>query len=91
MDKLNPKNMTITLPLSQSDDHRLSDISKLSQDDFKIAKSKKTKIIPEPLVTAPEVTQDQDHMEKGDKFGSSIEGSKKTSVCVSPLVWRWSL
>ena len=76
--------MTITLPLSQSDDHSLSNISKLSQDDFKIPKRKKTNIIPEPLVTAPEVTQDQDDMKKGDKVGSSIEVSKKTSACVTP-------
>ena len=54
--------MTITLPLSQSDDYSLSNISKLSQDDFKTPKRKKTKIIPKPLVTAPEVTQDQDDM-----------------------------
>ena len=66
--------MTITLPLSKSDDHSLSKISKLSQDDFKIPKKKKTKIIPKPLVTAPKVTQDQDDMEKVDKVGSSIEG-----------------
>ena len=45
---------------------------------------KKTKIIPEPLVTAPEVTQDQDDMGKDDKFDSSIEGSKQRSVCVTP-------
>ena len=76
--------MTLTLPLSQSDDHILSNISKLSQDDFKIPKREKTKIIPEPLVTAPEVTQDQDDMKKGDKVGSSIEVSKKTLVCVTP-------
>ena len=25
-------------------------------------------------------------MEKGDKVGSSIEGSKQTSVCVTPLI-----
>ena len=49
-------------------------------------KKKKSKTIPEPLVTAPEVTQDPDDMEKGDKGGSSIEGSKKTSVCVTPLL-----
>ena len=40
--------------------------------------------IPEPLFTAPEVTEDPDDMEKGDKVGSSIEGSKKTLVCVTP-------
>ena len=39
---------------------------------------------PEPLVTAHEVTQDPDDMEKGDKVGSSIEGSKKKTVCVTP-------
>ena len=36
-----PKYMKITLPLSQSDDHSLSDISKLSRDDFKITKREK--------------------------------------------------
>ena len=77
--------MKITLPLSQSDYHSFSNISRLSQEYFKIPKMKK-KTIPEPLVTAPEVTQDPDDMEKGDKVGSSIEGSKKTSVCVTPLL-----
>ena len=47
---------------------------------------KKTKIIPGPLVKAPKVTQDQDEMEKDDKVSSSIEGSKQTSVCVTPLL-----
>ena len=41
----------------------------------KFLRRKKTKIIPEPLVTAPEVTQYQDDMEKY-KVGSSIEVSK---------------
>ena len=31
-----------------------------------------------------EVTQDPDDTEKGDTVGSSIEGSKKSSVCVTP-------
>ena len=66
--------MKITLPLSQSDDHSFSNIYILSQDDFKIPKRKKTKIRPEPLVTAPEVTQYQYDMEKYDKVGSSTEG-----------------
>ena len=86
LDKPNPKDMKITLPLSKSDDHSFSNISRLSQEDFKIPKKKKTRIIPKPLVTAPEVTQDPDDMEKGDKVGSSIEGSKQTSVCVTPLL-----
>ena len=66
--------MKITLPLSQSDDHIFSNISRLSQEDLKNPKKKKSKTIPEPLVTAPEVTQDPDDMEKGDNVGSSIEG-----------------
>ena len=61
-------------------------MSRLSHKYDKIPKKKKTKKIPEPLVTAPEVTQDPDDMEKGDKVGSSIEGSKKISVCVTPLL-----
>ena len=58
----------------------------LSQEDFKILKKKKTKTIPKHLVTAPEVTQDPDDMETGDKVGSSIEGSKQRSVCVTPPI-----
>ena len=56
--------MKITIPISQSDDHSLSNISILSHEDVKIPKKKKTKTVPEPLVTAPEVTQDPDDMEK---------------------------
>ena len=42
------------------------------------------KKITKPLVNANEVTQDPDDMEKGDNVGSSIEGPKETSVCVTP-------
>ena len=73
-DKPNPKDMKITLPLSKSDDNSFSKISRLSHKDYKIPKKKKPNKILEPLVTAPEVTQDPDDMEKGDKVGSSIEG-----------------
>ena len=45
---------------------------------------KKGKKTPKTLATAHEVTQDPNDMEKGDKVGSSIKGSKKTSVCVTP-------
>ena len=76
--------MKITLPLSKSDEKCFSNMSRLPHEDEKIPKKKKPKIIPEPLVTAPEVTQDPDDMEKGDKVGSSIEGQKKTSVFVTP-------
>ena len=76
--------MKITLPLSKSDKNSFTKMYRLSHEDDKIPKKKKTNKIPEPLVTAPEVPQDPDDMEKGDKVGSSIEGSKKTSVCVTP-------
>ena len=59
-------------------------MSRLSHEDDKIPKKKKPRKKPEPLVTAHEVTQDPDDMEKGDKFGSGIEGSKKTPVYVNP-------
>ena len=54
-----------------------------SHEDDSIPRNKQKKKIPEPLVTAHEVTQDPDDMEKGDNVGSSIEGTKKTSVCVT--------
>ena len=73
-DKPNPKDVKITLPLSKSDENRFSNMSRLSQEGYKITKKKKPKTTPEPLVTANEVTQYPDDMEKGDKFGSSIEG-----------------
>ena len=57
-------------------------MSKFSHENDKIPR-KKTKIIPGPLVKAPKVTQYQDDMEKDYKVGSSIEGSKQISVCVT--------
>ena len=77
MDKLNSKNTKITLPLSQSDDHSFSKLSILSQDDFKIPKRKKTKTITESLVTAPEVTQDQDDMEKVIKLAVALKDQNR--------------
>ena len=64
LDKPNPTYMKITLPLSKNNDHSFSKMSRLSHEDDKIPKKKKTKTIPEPSVTAPEVTQDPDDMEK---------------------------
>ena len=78
--------MKITLPSSKSDDHSLSSMSEFSHEYDTMPRRKKTKITPKPLVTAPEVTQDQDDMEKDDKVGSSIEGSKQRSLCVTPLL-----
>ena len=76
--------MKITLPLSQSDDHSLSRMSKCFHENYKIPRGKK--IIPGPLFKAPKVTQDQYDMEKDDRVSSSIEGSKQRSVCVTPLL-----
>ena len=78
--------MKITLPLSQSDDHSFFKHFQIITGIFKNSEEEKKKTIPKPLVTAPEVTQDPYDMEKGDKFGSIIEGSKNTSVCVTPLL-----
>ena len=55
-----------------------------SHDDDSIPRKKQKKKIPQPLVTAHEVTQDPNDMEKGDKVGISIEVNKKASVCVTP-------
>ena len=40
--------------------------------------------MPEPLVTENKVTQDPDGMKEDDNVGSSIEGTKKTSLYVTP-------
>ena len=77
LDKPNPKDMKITLTVPKSDENIFLSMSRLSHEDEKIPKKNKTKTIPEPLVTAPEVTQDPYDMEKGDKVRSSIEGSKR--------------
>ena len=63
-DKPNPKYMKIPLPLSKSNGNSFSNMSRLSHEDEKNPMKKKPKKITEPLVTAPEVTQDPDDMEK---------------------------
>ena len=83
-DKPNPKDIKITLPLSKSDEERFSSMSQEDKIIPRKPSKKKKRKIPEPLVTAHEVTQDPYDTEKGDKVGSSIEGSKKTTVCVTP-------
>ena len=73
-DKPNPKDMKITLSLSKSDE---KSFSSMSQEDDSIPRSLVRKKTQDHLVTAHQVTQDPDDMEKVDKIGSSIEGSKK--------------
>ena len=59
LDKVDPKDMKITLPSSKSDDRSLSSMSNYSHETDRIPKKKKPKIIPGPLVKAPKVTKDQ--------------------------------
>ena len=66
----------MTLPVPKSDEKSLSSMSH-EYDRIPRKPSKKKNKIPEPLVTAHQVTQYPDDMEKGDKIGSSIEESKK--------------
>ena len=75
--------MKTTLTIPKSDEKIFSSMSRSHECDS-IPRKKPKKKIPEPLVTAHEVTQDPDDMEKGNKVGSSIERYKKTSVCVTP-------
>ena len=83
-DKPNPKYMKITLPLSKSDENRFSNMSRLSQEDYKIPMKKKPKKIPEPLVAVPEVIQDPDDMEKVIKLAVALKDLKNIPVCVTP-------
>ena len=77
MDKPNPKDIKITLPLSKSDENSFSKMSRLSHEDDKIPKNKKPKKIPEPLVTAPEVTQDPDDIEKVIRLEVALKYQKR--------------
>ena len=77
--------MKITLPETTCDDQSFSSMS-ASPEEGRIPKKQRNKI-PEPLVTEHKVTQDPDDMKEDDNVGSSIEGTKKQSVCVTP---HWS-
>ena len=54
-----------------------------SHEEGRISKKQRNKV-PEPLVARNKVTQDPDDMKEDDKVGSSVEGNRKTSVCVTP-------
>ena len=69
--------MKITLPSSKSDDHSLSSMPKFYHEYDKIPRKKKTKIIPEPLVTATEVTQDTDGMENVIKLAVALKDQNR--------------
>ena len=78
-----PKDMKIKIPETNRDDKSFSSMS-ASHDKGRIPRKKPKNKVPEPLVIANKVTQDLDDMKEDDNVVSSIEGTKKTSVCVNP-------
>ena len=64
LDKVDPKNMKITLPSSKIDKHSLSIMSKHSHETDSIPRIKKLRTIPAPIVKALKVTQYEYDMEK---------------------------
>ena len=73
--------MKITLPVTTRDDKILSSMS-VSHEEGRIPKRQRNKV-PEPFFAANKVTQDPDDMKEDDNVGSSIEVTKKQSVCVT--------
>ena len=55
-----------------------------SHEEGRIPRKKPKKKLPEPLVTENKITQDTDDMKEDENVGSSIEVTKRTSVCVTP-------
>ena len=83
MREQDPKDTKIEIPEITRDDKSFSSMS-ASHDGGPIPRKKQKKKVPEPLVTVNKVTQDTDDTNEEDKVGSSIEGTKQTSVCVNP-------
>ena len=52
----------------------------VSHDIGRIPRKKQKKKVSETSITGNKITQDQENMSKKAKFGSSIEGTKQTSV-----------
>ena len=75
--------MKTTLPETTRDDRSFQRMS-ASHEEGHITRKKPRKKLLEHLVTANQLTQDLDDMKEYDNVGSSIEGFKKTSVCVTP-------
>ena len=80
---LEPEDMKIKTIKSAHDDKSYSSMS-ASQYIGRIPRKKKKKKASETSTTRNKVTQDQDDTNKEAKFGSSIEGTKNPSVCVTP-------
>ena len=75
--------MRIKILKSAHDDKSYSSMS-ASLDIGHIPRKKQKKKVSGTSITRNKVTQDQDDTNKEAKVGSSIEGTKKTSVCVTP-------
>ena len=75
--------MKITVPSSKRDKTSLSDLLKKSNETDSVPR-KKSRTIPGPLVKGHEVTQEEYDLDKDNKVISSVEGTRLTSVLVSP-------
>ena len=74
--------MKIKITETTCDDKSFSNMS-ASHEEGRIPRKNPKKKVSEPLVTSNKVTQDTDDKNEDDKVGSSIEGTKNTSVCVT--------
>ena len=77
--------MEITLPITTRDDKSFLSMSALNKE-IRIPGKKPKNKVPEPLVTVNKVTQDPDDMKEDYNVGSSIEGTRRTSACVTPHI-----
>ena len=82
--QVDQKNVKITVPSSKRDKTSMSDLSKHSHETDSIPRKKISRTIPGPLVKAHKVTQEEYDLDKDNKVISSVEGTKQTSVRVSP-------
>ena len=80
---LDPKYMRIKILRSAHDDKSYSSMS-ASVDIGHIPRKKQKKKVSETSITGNKVTQDPYDTNKEAKVGSIIEGTKNTSVCVTP-------
>ena len=83
MAEQDPKDMRIKIPKTTHDDKICLSMSQ-SLDLGPIPRKKQKKKVSETPITGNKVTQDPDYTNKEAKVGSIIEGTKQTSVCVTP-------
>ena len=83
MAELDPKDIRIKIPKTTHDDKGCLIMSQ-SLDLGPIPRKKQKKKVSETSITGNKVTHDPDDTNKEAKVGSIIEGTKQTSVCVTP-------